>query len=120
MDKVKLKVLEVQKELEQITKDIKTNGKVVFDWGKPYLISKRSEEAYRVLRELYNFMEEILETRPDFVTDEHLTYLDELRESGVTNMFGATPFLQNEFALSEKYAKEVLSYWMMSFGEKDR
>ena len=31
--------------------------------------------------------------RPAFVEDKHLTYLDKLRESGVTNMYGARPYL---------------------------
>jgi len=30
--------------------------------------------------------------RPEVVTDDMLIYLDELRESGCTNMFGARPF----------------------------
>ncbi len=54
--------------------------------------------------------------RPDFVTDEHLEYLNELRESGATNMFGARPYLMQEFPeLDDKEAAEVLVYWMKSF-----
>lgn len=45
--------------------------------------------------------------RPEIVQDEHLTYLDELRESGVTNMFGATPYVQKEFGLSSRDARLV-------------
>ena len=37
--------------------------------------------------------------RPDIVTDEHLEYLDDLRESGVTNMFGAGSYLEDNFCL---------------------
>lgn len=33
--------------------------------------------------------------RPEGLTDDHLEYLDELRESGVTNMFGARPYVTN-------------------------
>ena len=29
--------------------------------------------------------------KPEYLTEEHLLYLDQLRESGVTNMFGAVP-----------------------------
>ena len=57
-------------------------------------------------------------TRPDIVNDSHLTYLDELRESGTTNMFGAGADLQSEFDLSRKEAREVLAYWMASFDER--
>ena len=57
--------------------------------------------------------------RPAFVEREHLVYLDELRESGKTNMFGARPYLLMEFPeLSEKEAGSVLVYWMDTFGER--
>lgn len=56
--------------------------------------------------------------RPSIVTDEHLTFLDDLRESGEVNMFGARPELIDEFDLSKQDAKAVLSYWMQSFGER--
>ena len=58
--------------------------------------------------------------RPEMVTDEHLVYLDNLRESGVTNMYGAGSYVQSEFALSKQEAHHILSYWMESFGEEDR
>lgn len=56
--------------------------------------------------------------RPEIVEDEHLEYLDELRESGITNMFGATPYLQNAFDLNRNDAGTILKYWMKSFGER--
>jgi len=59
-------------------------------------------------------------SRPENVTDDHLDYLDNLRESGVTNMFGAGEYLEEEFNLDRKEAKEILLYWMASFGKDDR
>lgn len=59
-------------------------------------------------------------TRPDQVTDSHLSYLDRLRESGVTNMFGAGAYLENEFDVSPTEAKTILTYWMLTFGKDDR
>lgn len=56
--------------------------------------------------------------RPEIVQDEYLTYLDELRESGATNMFGAAPYLSNAFGLPLRDARLVLSYWMTSFEER--
>jgi hypothetical protein len=56
--------------------------------------------------------------RPAVVTDEHLEYLDELRESGVTNMFGGAAYLQREFGLDRRDSKVVLMYWMASFNER--
>lgn len=58
-------------------------------------------------------------TRPDFILDEHLDYLDALRESGGVNMFGARPYLMGEFPdLTRKEANAVMSYWMQTFGER--
>jgi len=42
-------------------------------------------------------------------------YLDDLRESGVVNMFGATPYIQKEFGVSKKEARELLLNWMKQF-----
>lgn len=56
--------------------------------------------------------------RPAVVTDEHLNYLDGLRESGIVNMFGASPFIVEEFGASKSDARTILSYWMETFGER--
>ena len=57
--------------------------------------------------------------RPEIVDDDHLYYLDLLRETGVTNMFGATPYLREEYPdLSRDEAQEILIYWMKTFGER--
>ena len=60
-----------------------------------------------------------MDDRPNIVTDEHLEYLDDLRESGETNMFGARSYVLSEFPeLSSIEAQTVLIYWMHSFGER--
>ena len=58
--------------------------------------------------------------RPAFCTDEHLEYLDALRESGATNMFGAKPYLEKAFKGLKKdnKARDVLQFWMSSFSER--
>lgn len=56
--------------------------------------------------------------RPDIVEDGHLNYLDDLRESGDTNMFGARPYLERVFTLTRHDAQIILSYWMKSFSER--
>ena len=49
-------------------------------------------------------------------TQEHFDFLEELRESGITNMFGAGPFLEDEFPdLNAQEARTVLGKWMDSF-----
>ena len=55
--------------------------------------------------------------RPVFCKDEMLTYLDRLRESGkMKNMFGAAPCIRTQFSVTLPEAREVLAYWMMTFG----
>lgn len=56
--------------------------------------------------------------RPDEATDRALEYLDNLRESGVTNMFGAAPYLQEEFGFGRTVARAVLVYWMKTFSQR--
>ena len=45
---------------------------------------------------------------------EIFEYLENLRESGITNMFGAGIFLQEEFGLGKLEAREFLLKWMKS------
>ena len=57
--------------------------------------------------------------KPECLTEEHLLYLDQLRKSGVTNMFGAVPYILLQFPdLSEQQAKQVLIYWMKTFSDR--
>ena len=55
------------------------------------------------------------EPRPEFVTDEHLRFLDALRESGQTNMFGAAPYIADLFEIPMQQARKILTYWMRTF-----
>jgi hypothetical protein len=59
--------------------------------------------------------------KPEFLEKEYLEYLDDLRESGTTNMFGARTYLINEFPhLTEQKAAKILIYWMKTFGERHK
>ena len=51
--------------------------------------------------------------------DEYFEYLEELRQSGVTNMFGASPYLMDEFGLSKYEARDILLKWMKSYERTD-
>jgi len=46
---------------------------------------------------------------------EYFEYLDALRESGVTNMFGAGAYLEDQFGLSRYEARDILIAWMETF-----
>jgi hypothetical protein len=56
--------------------------------------------------------------RPDGLTDDHLEFLDFLRETGATNMFGAAPYLAEEYEMGIETARTYLSYWMRTFSER--
>jgi uncharacterized protein YciI len=58
--------------------------------------------------------------RPNIVTNEHLEFLDHLRESGDVNMCGAASNLRDEFGLDKTESREILNYWMMTFGDEER
>ena len=47
--------------------------------------------------------------------ERYFAYLNALRESGITNMFGAAPYLQDAFNLSRTEARDIVLKWMESF-----
>ena len=50
---------------------------------------------------------------------EYFSYLDNLRESGETNMYGAGSYLQQVFEeLDQDNSKTVLLSWMKHFSDK--
>jgi len=48
------------------------------------------------------------------------TFLDALRDSGKTNMFGATPYIQKRFHITKYDAQRFLLKWMETFNEQTR
>ena len=52
---------------------------------------------------------------------KYFDYLDALRESGTINMFGALPYLQEEFpelGFDRQRAASILKSWMDNFGKE--
>ena len=43
---------------------------------------------------------------------DYYVYLENLRKSGTTNMFGATPYLASAFGLNKREARTILASWM--------
>ncbi len=58
--------------------------------------------------------------RPVEATDDVLEYLDELRESGITNMFGAGAYLTEEYKFDGDIASKILSYWIKTFSNRSK
>ncbi len=46
------------------------------------------------------------------LTQEHHDYLIDLRDSGETNMWGASPYIQREFGVNYEDAKTILLEWI--------
>jgi hypothetical protein len=54
--------------------------------------------------------------------EKYFAYLEQLRQSGETNMFGAVPYLQREFpelSFDRNKAVQVLRVWMDSVQKKE-
>jgi len=45
-------------------------------------------------------------------------YLNALRKSGMVNMFGAAPFIQDTFGLDRHSAQTLLQEWMENFEDE--
>ena len=45
----------------------------------------------------------------------YFDFLENLRESGVTNMFGAVPYLMDEFLIDKSEALDILGRWMETY-----
>ena len=54
----------------------------------------------------------------DITIDDVYEYLDDLRDSGVTNMFGAARYIELDFGVTRDVSHKLLSLWMNTF--KDR
>lgn len=58
-----------------------------------------------------------------FTTDDlecYFTYLDQLRESGRTNMYGGAQYLRSAYSeLSKKESSKVLTLWMETFDNQN-
>lgn len=52
--------------------------------------------------------------------EEVFDFLDALRESGATNMYGARPYIEDEFGVDKKEAGGLLSEWMRTFEERQK
>ena len=57
-------------------------------------------------------MERIGIIKPELLKEEHLIYLDNLRGSRETNIYGASPYLMMKFDLDKTTAHDILVYWM--------
>lgn len=51
--------------------------------------------------------------------NKYWIFLEKLRRSGITNMYGAASWLQEEFGLGRNDANAVLADWMRNYNSAD-
>ena len=66
---------------------------------------------------LNEFKTQLKETLSGYIDSPLITlrqydFLDDLRDSGATNMFGAAPYLMEAFELNKSEAKRILIEWI--------
>ena len=52
------------------------------------------------------------------LTEAHKEFLNDLRDSGETNMWGAPPYVEEAFDVTEKEARAIVLAWMHSFDKE--
>ena len=55
----------------------------------------------------------------DEISNEVFLYLEELRESGITNMFGAHQYVMEDFEVSKAMAIKLVKTWMDNYNNKE-
>jgi len=48
---------------------------------------------------------------------KYFDWLEALRQSGIVNMFGASPYLMKAWSLPERKADAITVYWMKHYSE---
>lgn len=49
------------------------------------------------------------------IDQKYIDFLNALRESGITNMYGAGEYLMDTFDLPKAEARKILANWMSNF-----
>ena len=51
--------------------------------------------------------------------NKYWIFLESLRRSGIVNMFGSAPYVQEAFGVSQKKAVDIVSDWMKKYNRAD-
>ena len=49
------------------------------------------------------------------MNEDHRQFLNDLRESGIVNMFGSMTYVRDQFGLSKAEATTIVLEWMKTF-----
>lgn len=78
---------------------------------------RKVDEALKELRGSYGEEFQLLPEQEQI--DQVFEFLDDLRESGVTNMYGAGPYVEKEFGVNSRDADGWVGRWMQSFNKRN-
>lgn len=78
------------------------------------LVTTVSELKKKLLK---NKINESVERETTDFEQKVFIFLNDLRDSGVTNMYGAVPYIVNRFGIDNSEASKLLSLWMDNFDE---
>ena len=53
-----------------------------------------------------------------YKNQEYFEYLDDLRDSGLTNMYRAVGFLMGKYGIDKNESRVILRDWMQTFEER--
>ena len=110
------------KDLKDLKNAIQAYGRAKDQARAAKFIVKRAKAlgAEDLIPDTEDFQKSLGESVVTEGLDKNKPYFDflvALRDSGATNMFGATPYLQDAFGLSKSEARKILAEWMKSFNE---
>ena len=59
-----------------------------------------------------------MHSTPNYTEEDVFVFLDLVRESGITNMYGASPYIREEFGDTRYEANRLLAKWMETFSDR--
>jgi hypothetical protein len=113
---------------EGYIKGINSLGDIIVKWDNGSTLSiipgldeyEIIDENKKFIRRYESFIKENNELKRTSTDLEKnvMIFLNTLRESGVTNMFGAVPYIVEEFGIDKKEARRILQLWMKNFNKE--
>lgn len=73
-------------------------------------------DDYKDTDKFWSSLMQDLESNPESYY-EYFDWLERLRKSGIVNMYGASPYLEEAFEIPEHLADIITMYWMKHYNE---
>lgn len=73
-------------------------------------------DDYKDTKKFWDGLTQEIETHPAKFY-KYFDWLERLRKSGIVNMYGASPYLEEAFRLPQHWADTILRFWMKHYIE---